>query len=467
MGHFGIAPPGGSTVYSNQRRGTRVSSRAQMPADISPLSPSVSAAIRALSIDATAGAVVDDLRSSGIRPLLLKGPSFARWLYADPVERRYGDIDLIVSPDQFERTERRLAAAGFTHMLDGAAASELVSTRGWYGHGVVVELHRSFHQVGASDDAAWRELSAATERIPLGSTWVEVPGLAARCMLVALHAVAHGREVEQPLRDLERAIERAGEADWAAAAAMARRLDAAAAMAIGLRLVRTGAPLADRLGLSPARASTDAILRASTPPRTSVSIDRLARTPGALPKLRFLARRIFPTPAGMRWRYGIATGDRRRLAAAYALRPLSLLRDVGPGALAWWRARRAVAGTRGRWRARLDPATLRAAWWAQDAARLARRQVAAGGLESLALPPAPRLPPRAERGVRAVLRRRGERCLVSAAVRQAWHRGQGDERDLIVGVTAPTPEFGAHAWLAGDPVTEDFEEIGRRPAVAR
>ncbi len=114
---------------------------------------------------------------------------------------------------------------------------------------------------------------------------------------------------------------------------------------------------------------------------------------------------------------------------------------------------------------RADRASLRAAWWAQRAVRRARRQLAGGGIEHLDVPPPPPLPASAGRGVAAVLNRRGERCLVSAAVWQQWHLAHGVARDLIIGVTAPGEDFAAHAWLDhevdGDP---PFVEIARRPA---
>ena len=88
-------------------------------------------------------------------------------------------------------------------------------------------------------------------------------------------------------------------------------------------------------------------------------------------------------------------------------------------------------------------------------ARRTRRLLAAEGLEAALAPPAPpRLPPEAERGVRAVLRRRGESCLVRAVVLQAWEAAHGRRRDLIVGVTDPAG-FRAHAWLEGDPLHAD------------
>jgi hypothetical protein len=51
-----------------------------------------------------------------------------------------------------------------------------------------------------------------------------------------------------------------------------------------------------------------------------------------------------------------------------------------------------------------------------------------------------------------------------ALVLQTWFAAHGDPRDVVVGVTAPGPEFSAHAWLDGDEpcAGERFVELTRR-----
>jgi Transglutaminase-like superfamily len=67
--------------------------------------------------------------------------------------------------------------------------------------------------------------------------------------------------------------------------------------------------------------------------------------------------------------------------------------------------------------------------------------------------------------VHAALRRRGDTCLVRSIVLQAWLGAHGDAPDLIIGVKAPGEEFGAHAWLEGEPPHGDgpFHELLRLP----
>jgi len=113
--------------------------------------------------------------------------------------------------------------------------------------------------------------------------------------------------------------------------------------------------------------------------------------------------------------------------------------------------------------ARLDPAVLRAAWWALGAQRHARRELKQHGLQCSPLPRPPRLPARGERGVLAVLRRTGATCLVRAMVLQAWQASHGRAADVVIGVTAPSRGFRAHAWLDGEAACHStgFEELTR------
>jgi hypothetical protein len=116
---------------------------------------------------------------------------------------------------------------------------------------------------------------------------------------------------------------------------------------------------------------------------------------------------------------------------------------------------------------RLDPSTLRAAFWTLRALRSARRQLRRTGFEDMSLPRLPQLPASAQRGVRAVLRRRDHTCLERAVVLQRWRAAHGDAQDIIVGVARTGGAFQAHAWLedeTGDHELQTFRELRRVPA---
>lgn len=111
---------------------------------------------------------------------------------------------------------------------------------------------------------------------------------------------------------------------------------------------------------------------------------------------------------------------------------------------------------------RVDRNTLRAALWAELALLRARRKLRRHGIERVAVNPPPAgLPVSAGCGVYALLRRRPHTCLERAFVLQAWERAHGVTRDLVIGVDTRGAEFAAHAWLAGEPEGEEFEELMR------
>jgi hypothetical protein len=122
------------------------------------------------------------------------------------------------------------------------------------------------------------------------------------------------------------------------------------------------------------------------------------------------------------------------------------------------------------WRkSRSTLACLRAAAWAFRASARIREELAATPASApLTLPSVPDIAETGERGVAAALRLTRANCLVEATVRQAWYAAHGDLRDVVIGVTAPSAGFAAHAWLDGDSSyqSEGFHELLRRPASA-
>ena len=112
----------------------------------------------------------------------------------------------------------------------------------------------------------------------------------------------------------------------------------------------------------------------------------------------------------------------------------------------------------------LDVATLRAAWWTLTALRTTRKTLRSRPIPDIAVKPPPRLPAYASRGVNAVLRRTPNTCLERALVLQRWLVAQGVEKDVVVGVTSRA-DFRAHAWLDGEVVDTEFQELTRlRPS---
>jgi hypothetical protein len=82
---------------------------------------------------ATAEAV-QALRDQGVRAILIKGPTIAQWLYDDPADRPYQDIDLMVAPDRYGTAEEILGGLGYR--TPAVRAAERPShARGWTRQG--------------------------------------------------------------------------------------------------------------------------------------------------------------------------------------------------------------------------------------------------------------------------------------------------------------------------------------------
>jgi len=110
---------------------------------------------------------------------------------------------------------------------------------------------------------------------------------------------------------------------------------------------------------------------------------------------------------------------------------------------------------------RLNLPMLRAAWWTWRSLRVTRRRLRESVLPEVVVDSPPRLPAHASAGVFAVLRRQPNTCLERALVLQKWLEAQGQDRDVVIGVTAAGKGFHAHAWLDGEPAPSSFRELTR------
>jgi Uncharacterised nucleotidyltransferase len=108
------------------------------------------------------------LRGEGIEPLLFKGWSVAR-LYPQPGLRPYGDLDILVRPEQ------RAAAA--------AILSSPETRDCW------VDLHERLTEL---DDRKLDDLFARSELVDLGEDQIRVLGLEHHLGLLAIHLLKHG-----------------------------------------------------------------------------------------------------------------------------------------------------------------------------------------------------------------------------------------------------------------------------------
>jgi Uncharacterised nucleotidyltransferase len=314
--------------------------------DYAAPSPAARAAARILSLDRATAEVVTELRDHGVRSILLKGPSAARWLYEDESERPYVDCDLLVAPTEMANAERVLEKIGFRRTgLDSLRVNlpkHAVTFR--RGDGATVDLHRSFLGVGADDDALWRGLIHHTETMPVGGTQVEVLTTPARALTIALHAAKDGAREAKVREDVARTLERVQVEEWRQAVHLAEQLGCGPAFAAGLGRVPEGAVLAQRLGL-PTTTTTALALRATAPTPLAVGMNWLLTTPGIRGKLPVVVRKLFPPPSYLRGWSPLARRGSWGLAVAYIWRPIWMASRSIPALLAVRRAGKSAAAS--------------------------------------------------------------------------------------------------------------------------
>lgn len=289
-----------------------------------------------LSLDAALEEIVGAFAADGVQPLLLKGPAFARWLYDDPRERSYIDVDLLVAPDQLEPARQTLAGRGYGQVAQRAHPHQRGHHETWIRihPPAVIELHHTVFLLEASPQLVWRKFAEQADVVVVGSAEVRIPGAAASALLVALHALLHGVGQPKPLRDLERALERVERSVWEDAAVLAHDLGGEDAFGAGLRLTVSGRGLAASLGLSE-RPPPRAIRLLASTQEPGIAIERLLAAAGFRARLRVIASTLAPSPRFMRVRYRLARRSPRGLACAYLLRPFELAVKL-PGAMHAW-----------------------------------------------------------------------------------------------------------------------------------
>jgi hypothetical protein len=254
-------------------------------------------------LDALAAEIVPALEAAGAEPLLIKGPALAQWLYDDPAERHYTDVDLLVPREALPAARQVLRRHGFEPIVSGLHDHEhSVHHETWvreHSLQTPVELHHTLALVEAGDALVWQRLSEGRRRVVVAGTPVQAPGFAACALIVALHAAHHGARAPRPMADLARAVARVDLETWRAAAHLASELRALAAFAVGLRLDPGGRALAGELGL-PEDSTRELRLHARTPPRTAFGIEQLVAAPGARARFVLLRQKIAPSPEFMR-----------------------------------------------------------------------------------------------------------------------------------------------------------------------
>jgi hypothetical protein len=270
------------------------------------LPPRVVEAGQVLRVDRVTAEVVGLFEAAGIRTILMKGPSFRRWLYPDG-GRSYTDSDLLVESSSLDAARSLLAGAGFRLALKQRAFKDPQPGHGWIRDrdGAQVDLHEGIHGPGVPPGAFWKAIVAEIEHMQIGGRRVEVFGLRARLLHVVLHAAQHAEDRPTTHADLELAVEAADDGLWAAALELARELDAVEPFRRGLALAHGGAEVARGLGLEPwvdPGPTVDQVLRRTMPHEPVVGgLGWFVRTKGLRKKASLVAYRVFARESLQAW----------------------------------------------------------------------------------------------------------------------------------------------------------------------
>jgi hypothetical protein len=278
-------------------------------------------------VDGEAQRVLDALHRVGVAALLLKGPVLAQTLYRRGEIRTYYDIDVLVDPAALPAAGRALAESGYTNIsaqrgIDDVAG--ILHAEAWaayvedIGH-LMVDLHWQLEGCQVPPEVGWGLLNARRVYLELGGRRVSAldqPGLA---LHVALHAAQHGPHDLKAMGDLGRALERWPRRTWAQARELADDLRANEAFAAGLRLVPSGAALANELRLPAADALLWGIAHRDARPRGTFHLAAFTNARTLRGRTDLLRRSLFPSRAWISWEYPWSGEHAVRTACAYLL----------------------------------------------------------------------------------------------------------------------------------------------------
>ena len=283
-------------------------------------------AARALALDTVTAEVVGAFDAAGIRSIVLKGPSIARWLYPAG-GRTYRDSDVLVAPTDFSRAAVVLEDLGFVDFMDAWRSAErpLRETERAYvrsadaGGWGVVDLHRSLPGLSAHADVLWEAFDARTESMRVGGGQVRVLGMTALALHIVLHAVQH-RHGHHTSDDLRRLLEALPSERWIDVAELAAVVGASEGLALGLRQATRGVAIAEalELGVPAVDRSTWGPFYA---PRGLGTLAKLGAQPTWLGRAAHVRSALVPSRAKLRYMSVLPADRRGALARAY---------------MAWW-----------------------------------------------------------------------------------------------------------------------------------
>ena len=293
-------------------------------------------AAQTMAIDSVTVSVVKALRERDIEPILLKGPSFASWLYGDGIPRPYNDTDLLIEPGVADSADAVLTGLGYEPLPNPPGPRPAATT--WLKRGAAgsVDLHTGIWLFYETADA-WRRLQAHIQPLLLDDLRVTVLDDVAKTVHVVTHALQHEFKEAGPNCDLELALRLVPEDTWRAASAFAAEVGAYDAFAWTLSTWPSAQAMAQRVGLErPASPSARIRLLAAGVSGTGAgTFHQLGELSRWRDRVSFVMGKVFP-PSSFVESLGPLTGSRSsRPAVNYARYWRRILRKA-PRALRVW-----------------------------------------------------------------------------------------------------------------------------------
>lgn len=290
-----------------------------------------------LILDAACARIVTHLRGRGHRPIMLKGAIIAAWLYPDPAQRPYRDLDVLVAPHARRDVVAALEQIGYRSLIDESMlATSSPEEQPLAGpHGVGIDLHVALKGVRLNPQRAWEILDRNSE--PCDWFGFEVRALAppARAMHLALHVAQRGLVDVKAARDLELGLTVLERPLWHAAARLAQDLQAVEAFVAGLELLPAGRALLNELVLH-APISLETQLRAHSASTSAVFLERVFAAESWRQRLNIMRGRLFPSAAWLRLHRPESTRTPTGMLFTRIRRPVEVLAQLP---LAAWERR--------------------------------------------------------------------------------------------------------------------------------
>ncbi len=194
------------------------------------------------------------LRAAALDPIILKGAGLATTVYREPAERSFGDIDLLLAPEEIDQAVVTLGRQGFHFHFPGVESAES-EYRKHHFHirvqkpdGTMVELHWELTRAIEPFHLDAAAFIAESVTIP-GAMRVRVPRPEHALLHIVAEGVRDGFKRLTRLVDVDRIVAAATAMDWRYLEAEARAARLLPALALSLEVSRDmlGTPIPDDL----------------------------------------------------------------------------------------------------------------------------------------------------------------------------------------------------------------------------